>query len=126
MSLLLDTQIVLWAAAQPSRLSREVRAALEDSANAIHVSAVSIAEMVIKQSIGKLALPIRALDLCAELGFHVLALTGADGQRLAELPLLHRDPFDRLLVAQAIETELTLVTSDEQIMAYPRVSLMKN
>ena len=123
---LADTQIVLWAAGDARKLSAPVAQAIEDPDNDVFVSAVSIAEMVIKQSIGKLSLPVPADELCRQLDFDVLALTGPHSQRMSTLPLLHRDPFDRLLIAQSLEDGLTLITSDEAIWQYAGVSLLKN
>jgi PIN domain nuclease of toxin-antitoxin system len=123
---LADTQIVLWAGGSVDRLSTPVREVLEDSNQHVYVSAVSIAEMAIKQSIGKLSLPVPPLELCAALGFDVLDLTGEHSQAVSALPLLHRDPFDRLLIAQAITTAATLVTADDRIVSYPTVAVLHN
>lgn len=121
---LLDTHVVLWAATAPERLSSAVRDALDDDPRAPFVSAVSIAEMALKQALGKLTLPVSPGALCTELGFVSLPLTWAHAEGLAELPPLHRDPFDRLLVAIAVAEDLTLVTADESVLAYPGVSLL--
>jgi PIN domain nuclease of toxin-antitoxin system len=123
---LADTQIVVWAAGFAHRLSGAVRSVLEESANTIYVSSVSIAEMAIKQSIGKLSLPVPPLQLVSDLDFETIPLTAHESQYLAALPLLHRDPFDRLLIAQAIVGELTLITADEQIWLYPGVNILAN
>ena len=123
---LLDTQIVLWASADPSRLSEAVIEVIGDPAHEVVVSAVSIAEMVIKQAIGKLSLPVPATKLCSDLGVDLVALTAADCQRLAEIPLLHRDPFDRLLIAQCAEQALNLVTADHRIWQYDNIVVMRN
>ena len=125
-SFLADTQIVLWAAGDVERLAASVLDVLEDPDHRVRVSAVSIAEMAIKQSIGKLSLPVPPLDLCAELGFDVLDLTGEHSQAVATLPLLHRDPFDRLLIAQAIIDAATLITADDRIASYPGVTVLHN
>jgi PIN domain nuclease of toxin-antitoxin system len=122
---LLDTQIVLWAGGHVDRLSNNVRELLLDPANEVYVSAVSIAEMVIKQSIGKLSLPLPAIDFVDQLSFDDLELSAGDAQRMAQLPLLHRDPFDRLLIAQAIDRDLTLITADHQIWQYPVVNIIR-
>jgi PIN domain nuclease of toxin-antitoxin system len=125
-SFLADTQIVLWAAGSVERLSPSVLAVLEDPDHHVRVSAVSIAEMAIKQSIGKLSLPVAPLDLCSELGFDVLDLTGEHSQAVSTLPLLHRDPFDRLLIAQAMTDASTLITADDRIASYPGVTVLHN
>ena len=123
---LADTQIVLWAGGSVDRLSADVLDVLEDPNHHVRVSAVSIAEMAIKQSIGKLSLPVPPLELCAELGFDVLDLTGEHSQAVSTLPLLHRDPFDRLLIAQAIVDATTLITADARIASYPGVTVLHN
>lgn len=124
-TILADTQIVLWAAGATDRLNIEVKRILETTQNDVVVSAISIAEMVIKQTIGKLSLPVPASELCEQLGFRLIALTPADCQRMGAIPLLHRDPFDRLLIAQALEQELTLITADHSIWDYPEVDLIR-
>lgn len=121
---LLDTHVVLWAAGESERLGAETRDLLEDPEQTILVSSVSIAEMVIKQSLGKLSLPVTVLDLIGSLDFSVLPLSGEHAQGLSVLPLLHRDPFDRLLLAQALHEGLTLVSSDTRLHAYPEVRVM--
>ena len=123
---LADTQIVLWAGARPDRLSTAVQRALTDPENQVFVSAISIAEMAIKASIGKLSMPIEPLALCDALQYQIAVLTGRHAARLRALPLLHRDPFDRLLIAQAIEDDLTLITSDRDIARYKTVRVLEN
>jgi PIN domain nuclease of toxin-antitoxin system len=116
--LLLDTHVLVWAVAEPERLSAKVRSALEDSANDLVVSAVSAAEIEIKKSIGKLRLQDTTRDLVLSIEADWLDLTVDHCEALAALPLLHRDPFDRLLVAQARVERLTLVTADPQLLQY--------
>ena len=122
MKLLLDTHIVLWSAAEPDKLADEARDAIEDGANDVFVSVVSAWEIAIKQSLGKLDLPKPAEQWLPEVvrrtGYEVadLGLGAALGVRA--LPWHHRDPFDRLLVAHALEGGLTVVTRDEAFAAY--------
>lgn len=123
---LLDTQIVLWASADPSRLNEAVIDVIGDPVHEVVVSAVSIAEMVVKQAIGKLSLPVPATQLCSDLSVDLVALTAADCQRLAEIPLLHRDPFDRLLIAQCAERTLNLITADRRIWQYDDIAITRN
>lgn len=115
---LADTQVVLWAASQPDRLSPRVRGLIGDASTIVLVSAVSIAEMSIKQSIGKLTLPVQPIQLCEAVGFEVMALEPAHAQRVGELPLHHRDPFDRLLIAQALCESMTLISADRTMALY--------
>ena len=124
---LADTQIVLWAGAAPDRLGDEVRAILTDATTDVVVSAVSVAEMAIKRSIGKLALPVGPLEFCRTLGFRLVPLEAEHADRAGELPLHHRDPFDRLLIAQASATEATLISADRAFADYAgHVTLLAN
>lgn len=122
---LADTQIVLWAASRPDRLSRQVRDVVSDASTIVRVSAVSIAEMAIKQSMGMLTLPVQPLELCEAIGFEVMALEPAHAERVGELPLHHRDPFDRLLIAQALCESMTLISADRTMARYD-VELVAN
>jgi PIN domain nuclease of toxin-antitoxin system len=122
MKLLLDTHIFIWWADQPEKLSNAVLSALEDEANELLLSVASVWEMQIKIQLGKLKLrlPLKALvknqqetnDLTVSpvTLTHVLAV--------GDLPFHHKDPFDRLLIAQSIQEDLTLVTADSQFSAY--------
>lgn len=117
MKLLLDTHIYLWLRSGDPRLAEGFLAAIVDEANIKYVSSISLAEIVIKISIGKLSAAAEpALDLSA--GFDPLAFEPAHAQTLASLPLLHRDPFDRMLVAQALTDELVFLTADPRCLAY--------
>ena len=123
MKYLLDTHCFVWMAVAPQRLNATAQAALRDGGNELYLSAASAWEVAIKQAIGKLTLPeppeawvlrqMRALDLLA------LPIQPIHALRTAQLPSQHRDPFDRLLVSQALIEGLTLVTADEQLRAYP-------
>lgn len=122
MDLLLDTRALLWALLDPDRLRQAARAAIVDPTNDVYVSAVSALEVAVKVRDGKL--PVRA-DVGAWLPpemeknrFLSLAVTLKHAARVEHLPLHHRDPFDRLLVAQAVTERLTLVTADAKVALY--------
>lgn len=117
MRLLLDTHVVLWQLAGLRSLGPQARRAVE-SASELRFSVVSFAEIGVKVSIGKLTVPPGLADHVTAIGIRILGLSGEHGLRVADLPLLHRDPFDRLLVAQAMTENLTLVTADDRIAAY--------
>lgn len=115
---LLDTQIVLWAADEPARLSAEIARVIREERH-VFVSAASIWEIAIKTSIGKLTVAQNLVERLIGFGFKELAVTWAHGQRAAELPNLHRDPFDRLLAAQSLVENLVLATTDRDLLRYP-------
>jgi PIN domain nuclease of toxin-antitoxin system len=118
--LLLDAQAWLWWQADDPRLGRKARAAI-GRASEVRLSAATAWEIRIKVALGKLALP-RDCDIAAELeldGFRELPVTIAHTEGVADLPLVHRDPFDRLLVAQAVAEHFAIVTADDTIGQYP-------
>ncbi len=115
--LLLDTQLVLWALAGHRRLPREARRLIEESE--VLVSAASIWEMAIKVALGTLEADPEAVRMAlTPTGFRELPVTGEHAARVARLPSHHRDPFDRLLVAQSLVETLVLVTVDDQLVRY--------
>jgi len=120
--LLADTHVVLWSATNPARLNQEARAAIEDGTNEVRVSTVSVLEIAIKQSLGKLDLPQPAERWLPEVlrrtGFEVADVTVSAALRVRGLPWHHRDPFDRLLIAHALDEGYTIVTRDEVFEAY--------
>ena len=121
MNLLLDTHVLL-RAARGSDLSAGLRQLLEDQANRLVFSAASIWEIAIKSGLGRPDFDVpsgvfrRGL---LEAGYQELPVTGVHAAALQGLPALHRDPFDRILVAQAMVESLTLVTADRTILTYP-------
>jgi PIN domain nuclease of toxin-antitoxin system len=122
MTLLLDTHAFLWWLADDRRLSSAARSAVASSTSVVYVSAASIWEIAIKASIGKLRLATedraRLGGLVAECGFREIAVTAAHAAGVLDLPLHHADPFDRILVAQALAEGLTIVTGDPAFSAY--------
>ncbi len=124
---LCDTHIVLWAATDPIRLGTQVQSVLQSYSERVFVSAVSIAEMAIKQELGKLQLPdsMSPVDLCEAIQFEPLPLVRLHASALAQLPPIHRDPFDRLLLVQAIEEDLILITADAVVASYPGVQVLR-
>jgi PIN domain nuclease of toxin-antitoxin system len=122
MKLLLDTHALIWFAENDPRLSARARQALSDAANDSWCSVASIWEMAIKVSVGKLKLG-RQLDTnfrrCLDAnGITILPVEFEHAAHVLGLPWYHRDPFDRLLVAQAVLEQLTLVSHDDQLDAY--------
>ncbi|MFD0380311.1 type II toxin-antitoxin system VapC family toxin [Streptomyces sp. NPDC127112] len=117
MRLLLDTHVVLWWLADSTELSGEIKDLL-DTEPAVYVSAVSPWEIAVKQSLGKLIGPDDLAERVRDSQFTSLPITAGHGVRAGRLPQHHRDPFDRLLVAQAQIEGLTLVTRDKWIEQY--------
>jgi len=118
MRLLLDTSALLLALAEPERLAPEARAAIEDHSSTPIVSAASIWEIAIKRSLGKLAAPDEILAAVRGAGFETLDITPEHAERAGDLPPHHRDPFDRMLVAQALLEGCTLLTRDDALAPY--------
>jgi PIN domain nuclease of toxin-antitoxin system len=121
MRLILDTHLLLWAAGRSHRLPKTVRALLEDPANDVFFSAASLWEIVIKSSLRKQDFDVDVAVLrpaLTEMGFAELPISGAHAERLASLPALHNDPFDRMLVAQSLAEPLLLLTNDAVLGGY--------
>ncbi len=123
MRLLLDTHIFLWYILDDKRLPTRWRAHLRDPANSVFLSIISIWEACLKYQLGKLPLPDDpALFLPAQRHAHQIesmALTEGCFRHLQNLPNLHKDPFDRVLICQAIENDCQFVTDDATILTYP-------
>ncbi len=122
MSFLLDTQLLIWMAREPARLPQAARALIADLDNAFYFSSASIWEIAIKHGRGRADFqfdPRRLRFKLLDQDFREIAVTGDHAVIVAELPLLHKDPFDRLLLAQAMVEGLTLLTSDGQLARYP-------
>ncbi len=118
MKLLLDTHIFLWALSEPNRLSSKQVIAMEDPTNTVYVSSISITEIAIKASLGKLELVFDPLDAAEKSGFEMLDFSAKDALILKDLPFHHRDPSDRMLITQAISRKLIIATQDSLIDQY--------
>ena len=120
MKLLLDTHALLWWLADDHQLGPRARRLIEDPGNAILVSVVSLWEIVVKIRIGKLQVDVKELtDSVPREGFALLDINSAHLRTLAGLPMHHRDPFDHLLMAQAIEEDATFMSEDRNTSRYP-------
>lgn len=123
MSLLLDTVTFLWWVTGSPRLSEAARGALVDPLNTVFLSAVSTWEITLKHGLGRLPLPEEPDRLVPRLradhGIEELPLSEVATLQLTKIPGLHRDPFDRMLVCQAVAHGMTLVTPDESLRRYP-------
>jgi PIN domain nuclease of toxin-antitoxin system len=122
MKLLIDTHLLLWAAAEPRRLSRPAKALLQDAANTLMFSAASLWEIAIKRALDRDDLRVDVRSLWRGLidnGYVELPIESGHALGIDVLPPIHRDPFDRMLVSQAMAEGLVLVTSDTMIAKYP-------
>lgn len=127
MRILLDTHIFLWFISGDAQLSTDVRDAIRDPDNEVYLSVVSVWEVIVKYQLGKLPLPEHpGTYLPKQRNLHQIASLALDESsvaQLAKLPLLHRDPFDRMLICQALQNGLTIATVDTAVRAYS-VSIM--
>lgn len=118
MNLLVDTHVALWALSSPKRIAPDVVAMLRDSSIAVQVSAARVWEVEIKRAIGTLLAPDGFAAACIERVFDPLPIDLRHAERAGQLPPNHSDPFDRMLIAQAIDEDLVLVSDDRTFAAY--------
>lgn len=122
MKLLLDTHVLLWAAGSPAQLPPAARASLEDPDNELMFSAASLWEIAIKRGLGRADFQVDARVLRRGLldnGYLELSITSEHAVFIDSLPAIHKDPFDRILIAQATVEGITLLTADALIAQYP-------
>jgi PIN domain nuclease of toxin-antitoxin system len=125
--MLFDTNILLWALGEPQRLSRQAAILLDDRDSVRYFSVTSLWEIVIKTGRGRADFTADAISVRSTLldnGFLEITIRADHAFAVRNLPRLHGDPFDRMLVAQAIAEDLTLVTADKQLAAYPVRALL--
>jgi PIN domain nuclease of toxin-antitoxin system len=118
MNLLLDTHALLWWLEDNPTLSVKARTAILESTNVVFISAAVIWEIRIKQSLGKLKIPKNFQEVVDAQQFESLDITSEHAHKIISLAKYHRDPFDRMLIAQAIVGRFTLITRDKNIMKY--------
>ena len=119
MRVLLDTAVLIFSVEAPERLSKRAYAALRDADDIRELSSVSLSEIAIKNTLGKLRMPAESVrQAMQDMIVRVLPFTADHAYRLFELPLHHRDPFDRQLIAQALFENIPLVTPDERLRRY--------
>jgi PIN domain nuclease of toxin-antitoxin system len=119
--LLLDTHLLLWAAGNPQRLSANATTLISNLENKLHYSVASLWEIAIKKSLGRedFRIDTRRLQRMLQAhGYHELSITGEHAIATEDLPAIHKDPFDRILLAQARSEALTFLTSDETLAKY--------
>ncbi len=118
MRILLDTHILLWWLSDDRRLPNPIRGAVADGSNAVYVSAISVAEIAIKGSLGKLESPGDLATAIVAAGLAHLPFTAEHADHLSALPWHHRDPFDRMLIAQAVVESMPFASVDPACRSY--------
>lgn len=118
MRIILDTHIFLWALADPAQIPQGQRAEIETAANAVFVSSISIAEIMIKSSLGKLRVDFDPVVEAERCGFEMLDFSAGDALQLGQLPFHHRDPFDRMLISQSMNSGIAVMTVDPKFHMY--------
>jgi len=118
MKIIIDTHIFLWALSDPGKINSHKLAELETAANRIYVSSVTIVEMMIKASLGKLTVNFDPVDMAEKSGFELLDFSACDALPLKTLPFHHKDPFDRMLIAQGISRNYPIMTHDSKFNLY--------
>ena len=125
MRLLLDTATLIYAVEAPERLSKRASVALRNAGNVLELSTISVTEIAIKASLGKLDITAAiATQAIQDLDIRILAYTSEHAFRLFELPLHHSDPFDRQIIAQALVEKLPVVTPDEKFRQYSGLKII--
>ncbi|MBU2648895.1 type II toxin-antitoxin system VapC family toxin [bacterium] len=118
MRILVDTHIYLWMLSCPEKLNQIRLYELESPANEVFLSAISIAELMMKHSIGKIAINFDPVEMAEKMGLEQLSFSGAEARILGDLPLYHKDPFDRMLIAQSMINKLAIMTDDSKFLKY--------
>jgi len=116
--LLLDTHVLLWALASPAKLSRRARQEIENQDNQVFVSSATVWEISIKKALGKLSVPADLLSQITAATFEPLLIDLSHAEKAGALPAHHKDPFDRMLIAQAQQKGLTVITRDTRFRLY--------
>lgn len=118
MKIILDTHIFLWAISTPGKIDPVRRAEIQTLANTVYVSSISIAEIMIKSSLNKLVISFNPVEMVEKSGFEFLDFRSLDAVLLKEMPFHHKDPFDRMLIAQSIANKFHIMSDDRKFQLY--------
>lgn len=118
MKIMIDTHVFLWAVFEPEKLSKSQISELNNLANTIYVSSITLVEIIIKNTIGKLEIDLNLVEIAENSGFELLDFNSQDALKLKEIPLHHKDPFDRMLIAQAISNSYFIMSDDKKFKHY--------
>lgn len=123
MNYLLDTHIILWWLTDPKQIAPKAVKIISDKENSIFISNASLWEMAIKKNLGRLTLPRNIVEILQAEGFQIMPIGHEEALGIGDLPLIHSDPFDRMLVMQAKLYNCVLITRDKNVMDYPVVTI---
>ncbi|MCK5250643.1 MAG: type II toxin-antitoxin system VapC family toxin [Spirochaetaceae bacterium] len=118
MKIILDTHIFLWALSDPGKIDPVKKVEIQTLANTIFISSISIAEIMIKSSLNKLGISFDPVEMVEKSGFEFLDFNAEDAVLLKELPFHHKDPFDRMLIAQSIANKFHIMSDDRKFRLY--------
>ena len=118
MKILIDTHIFLWMLSCPEKINDKRRYELESPANEVLLSAMSIAELMIKSSMGKILIKFDPLEMAKNMQVDVLDFSGTHAMALGKLPFHHKDPFDRMIIVQALVNKVALMSDDSKFLKY--------
>lgn len=118
MKIIIDTHIFLWANSDTAKLSKKQSQALLTLSNTIYLSSISVTELMIKSSIGKLNVDFDPISVAKESGFELLDFSSQDAMALKDLPFYHKDPFDRMLISQTLNRKFKIMTVDNKFKQY--------
>ena len=118
MTIIIDTHVFLWLLNDPSRIKPEHMGYIESTVNQIFLSSMSVAELMIKKSIGKLNFDFDILEMAKNMEIEILNFTGVDALQLETLPLHHKDPFDRMIICQAKSNGFSVISYDNKFGFY--------
>jgi len=118
MTIIIDTHVFLWLLNSPSRIKPVHMNYLENTTNQIFLSSMSVAELMIKKSIGKLNFIFDVMEMAENMGIEILDFTGFDALQLETLPFHHKDPFDRMIISQAQSNKFSMISYDRKFSFY--------
>ena len=118
MNIIIDTHIFLWAVSAPHKISKTKRKIIETLSNTIYISSITVTELMIKSSIGKLKIDFNPIEIALDSGFELLDFSAEDALALKKLPFHHKDPFDRMLISQSINRKFKIMSDDKKFTAY--------
>jgi PIN domain nuclease of toxin-antitoxin system len=118
MNIIIDTHIFLWILNDPSKIDKTYFQYIKDTNNNIYLSSISMVELIIKASIGKLNIDFNIKEMAEEMGIKIISFNANDALQLSKLPLHHKDPFDRMIIAQTISNHYFLISDDSKFTLY--------